>query len=71
MGKREASDYAVEMLNRVGIPDAARRIKSFPHQFSGGMRQRIMFATDFAVQSSLLIATNPLRSGRDAGSTNK
>lgn len=59
MGKREASAYAVQMLDRVGIPDAVRRIKDFPHQFSGGMRQRIMIATALLSNPALLIADEP------------
>lgn len=50
---------AVEMLERVGIPDAARQIKEYPHQFSGGMRQRIMIAVALLSNPSLLVADEP------------
>ena len=42
--RREADEYAAELLNSVGIPDAARRLHSYPHELSGGMRQRAMIA---------------------------
>ncbi len=50
---------AVEMLDRVGIADAARQIKEYPHQFSGGMRQRIMIATALLSNPAILIADEP------------
>ncbi len=50
---------AVEMLDRVGIADAARQIKEYPHQFSGGMRQRIMIASALLSNPSILIADEP------------
>lgn len=50
---------AVEMLDRVGIPDAGERIKEYPHQFSGGMRQRIMIAMALLSNPSLLVADEP------------
>jgi peptide/nickel transport system ATP-binding protein len=50
---------AVEMLDRVGIPDAARQIKEYPHQFSGGMRQRIMIATALLSNPAMLVADEP------------
>lgn len=52
-------ERAIEMLDRVGIPDAARQIKEYPHQFSGGMRQRIMIATALLSNPSLLVADEP------------
>lgn len=55
----ELRDRAVEMLDRVGIPDANLRIKDYPHQFSGGMRQRIMIATALLSNPGLLIADEP------------
>jgi peptide/nickel transport system ATP-binding protein len=51
--------HAIEMLDRVGIPDAARQIKEYPHQFSGGMRQRIMIAMALLSNPALLVADEP------------
>jgi ABC-type dipeptide/oligopeptide/nickel transport system ATPase component len=48
-----------EMLDRVGIPDVKRRLKEYPHQFSGGMRQRIMIAIALLSNPALLIADEP------------
>lgn len=56
---RELRDQAVRMLDRVGIPDAGARIKEYPHQFSGGMRQRIMIANALLSDPSLLVADEP------------
>ena len=50
---------AIEMLDRIGIPDAGDRIKEYPHQFSGGMRQRIMIAMALLSNPSLLVADEP------------
>ncbi len=53
---------AIQMLDRVGIPDAAERIHHFPHQFSGGMRQRIMIAMALMSKPALMIADEPTAS---------
>jgi oligopeptide/dipeptide ABC transporter ATP-binding protein len=57
--RKELRDRAIEMLDRVGIPDANRRINDYPHQFSGGMRQRIMIAIALLSSPGLLIADEP------------
>jgi oligopeptide transport system ATP-binding protein len=62
LDKEEARSESIRLLSLVGIPDAAQRVKEYPHQFSGGMQQRIMIAMALSCNPELLIADEPTTS---------
>ncbi len=59
MGKKEALERSIEMLKLVGIPSPEKRINSYPHQFSGGMRQRVMIGQALSCDAQVLLADEP------------
>lgn len=57
--KKDAKNYSIELLNLVGIPRASEVVDEFPHQLSGGMRQRVMIAMAMSCDPEVLIADEP------------
>jgi oligopeptide/dipeptide ABC transporter ATP-binding protein len=59
LSRKEARERSIDLLDQVGIPDARNRVRDYPHQFSGGMRQRVMIAMALALDPEVLIADEP------------
>ena len=59
ISRREADEFAAQMLGRVGISDAERRLRQYPHELSGGMRQRVMIAMALSCNPAVLVADEP------------
>lgn len=59
ISRREANDYAVSLMEQVGIPDAGTRVKAYPHQLSGGLKQRVVIAAAIAAKPKLVLCDEP------------